>query len=457
MMEHDTYFLRNTARSAQMHREATRWIPGGVTANTKYFDPYPIVMDSASDAYLYDVDGNRYIDYNLCYGALILGHGDRRVIDAINQVFSKFGTTIFGTPHRLETEMARVLVNLYSGIEKVRFTNSGLEATLLAIRLAIAWTRRKKVAKFEGHYHGSHDHVLISVNPQKRKLKQHPVKTLDSLGLPDYYAKNTVVLPFNEWEQTEEILHQHRHEIAAVIMEPIQGGFIPPDETFLKRLRELTHQYGIVLIFDEVKTGFRTGLSGAQGLYGVVPDLTALGKVLGGGFPVGAVGGRDEIMGLCSPASGVDILTTGQQRLFPSLGHPLFHSGTYNGHPIVLTAGLATIQALREPGIYSQLEANTAELRKGMEEIFSRYGITSQTVGVGTIFNLVLSDLPVRRIQDVLESNLPLRRKLDTHLLNQGIFIKPLNRFSLSTAHTTKVIHETLERFELAVKRLVRK
>nr|WP_212772475.1 glutamate-1-semialdehyde 2,1-aminomutase [Polycladomyces abyssicola] len=457
MMENGSFLHKTAARSAQMYREAARWIPGGVTANIKYFTPYPIFMDSASGAYLYDVDGNQYIDYNLCYGALILGHGDQRIIAAINETFSHIGTTIFGTPHRLEAEMARVLVDLYPGIEKVRFTNSGLEATLLAIRLAMAWTGRKKLAKFEGHYHGSYDQVLISVTPQKRNLRRHPVKTSDSLGLPEYYAENTVVLPFNEWDQTEEILHQHRHEIAAVIMEPIQGGFIPPDETFLKRLRELTQQYGIVLIFDEVKTGFRTGLSGAQGIYGVVPDLTALGKVLGGGFPVGAVGGRVEMMELCSPASGVDILTTEQQP--PSFGQdqPLFHSGTYNGHPIVLTAGLATIQVLRESGVYPQLEANTTQLRNGMEEILSRYGIASQTVGIGSIFNLVLADLPVRRIQDVLESNLSLRRNLDTHLLNQGVFIKPLNRFSLSTAHSAEVIDETLERFELAVKSLVRK
>ncbi|MBN2909341.1 glutamate-1-semialdehyde 2,1-aminomutase [Polycladomyces sp. WAk] len=457
MMEMDAPFVRKTARSAQMYREAARWIPGGVTANIKYFAPYPIVMDSASGAYLYDVDGNQYIDYNLCYGALILGHGDQRIIAAINDTFSQIGTTIFGTPHPLEAEMARVLVDLYPGIEKVRFTNSGLEATLLAIRLAMAWTGRKKLAKFEGHYHGSYDQVLISVTSQKRKREQRPVKTLDSLALPDYYAENTVVLPFNEWDQTEEILHQHRHEIAAVIMEPVQGGFIPPDETFLKRLRELTHQYGIVLIFDEVKTGFRTGLSGAQGLYGVIPDLTALGKVLGGGFPVGAVGGRGEMMEICSPAGGVDILTTEQRQPSLGQGQPLFHSGTYNGHPVVLTAGLATIQTLQESGVYPQLEANTTQLRKGMEEILNRYGIASQTIGVGSIFNLVLSDQPVRRIQDVLESNLSLRRKLDTHLLNQGVFIKPLNRFSLSTAHTAEVIDETLERLELAVKSLVRK
>jgi glutamate-1-semialdehyde 2,1-aminomutase len=262
-----------------------------------------------------------------------------------------------------------------------------------------------------------------------------------------------VVLSFNEWDQTEEILHQHRHEIAAVIMEPIQGGFIPPDETFLKRLRELTHQYGIVLIFDEVKTGFRTGLSGAQGIYGVVPDLTAHGKVLGGGFPVGAVGGREEIMELCSPANRVDILTTEQYPPSSNHDNPLFHSGTYNGHPVVLTAGLATIQVLRESEVYPQLEANTAQLRNGMVEILNRYGIASQTVGVGSIFNLVLSSSPPNSGCSGIQ--FALTEEIGHALVKPRIFIKPLNRFSLSTAHTSEVIHETLERFEIAVKSLV--
>ncbi|MGA9175393.1 MAG: aminotransferase class III-fold pyridoxal phosphate-dependent enzyme, partial [Thermoactinomyces sp.] len=213
--------------------------------------------------------------------------------------------------------------------------------------------------------------------------------------------------------------------------------------------------YGIVLIFDEVKTGFRIGLSGAQGLYGVVPDLTALGKVLGGGFPVGAVGGRQEIMELCSPAGGADILTT--QSHDPDQDHakPLFHSGTYNGHPLILSAGLATIQTLKETGIYRQLEENTALLKTGIEEIANRHGIIAKTVGAGSIFNLVLTDRPVRQIQDVLESDLALRKKLDAHLLDNGIFIKPLNRFSMSIVHTKEVVDETLERFENGVKKLI--
>ncbi|PRX41007.1 glutamate-1-semialdehyde 2,1-aminomutase [Planifilum fimeticola] len=442
-----------TAGSAELHEEAANYLPGGVTANIKYFDPYPIAMESANGARMRDVDGNQYIDYNLCYGALMLGHGDPRVKKAVLEQMNRMGTTVLGTPHRLEVDMARTLVGLYPGIDTVRFTNSGLEATLLAIRLAMAWTGRPKLAKFEGHYHGGYDQVLISVNPDRRSADQLPSAHPDSMGIPDYYLENTVVLPFNDLDGTEEILRRHGHELAAVIIEPVQGGFIPPKMEFLKGLRELTRACGALLIFDEVKTGFRVGLSGAQGRYGVIPDLTALGKVLGGGFPVGAVGGRKEIMDICAPPPrAADILSIGSQRKGRAASDTLFHSGTYNGHPTVLAAGMATIEALRRPGVYAEVEKATGALRAGMEEILRRNGIPGQTVGVGSIFNLVLGEGPVSQVQDILRSELTLRRRIDYALLDQGIYVKPLNRFSLSTAHTPDVIEETLDRFERGVK-----
>lgn len=447
-------YLQKTAKSSQLYHEAMRWIPGGVTANIKYFDPYPIVMECANGAYLYDVDQNQYIDYNLCYGALILGHGHPRILKAVQEQLMKIGTTVFGAPHEMETEMARFLVDLYPSIESVRYTNSGLEATLLAIRLATAWTGRKKIAKFEGHYHGGYDQVLISVQPSERALRQPPSLQLDSRGIPDYYVENTVVLPFNDLEQTAEILKQNRDEIGAVILEPVQGGYIPPELSFLRGLRELTKQYGMILIFDEVKTGFRVGLSGAQERYGIMPDLTALGKVLGGGFPIGAVGGRKEIMEMCSPAGDADILTAGPSRQLRANTDTLFHSGTYNGHPVILAAGLATIQTLQESEVYLQLEEQTLKLRTGIEQIFHRYGIPGQTIGAGCIFNIVLTDHPVHQIQDVLRSDLSTRKRLDFSLLHSGIYIKPLNRFSTSTVHTSEVIQETLERIEQGVKRI---
>ncbi|MGA8941225.1 MAG: aminotransferase class III-fold pyridoxal phosphate-dependent enzyme [Thermoactinomyces sp.] len=450
-----TAFKKLTSGSARSYKEASQWLPGGVSANIKYFSPYPLVMKRADGPYLFDIDGNRYIDYNLSYGALILGHGHPVITQVIQSQIHELGTSAFGTPHLLEQEMAKLLVQLYPGIEKVRYTHSGMEAALLAIRLATAWTGKKKIAKFEGHYHGSFDQVLVSVNPSQRSLHQAPVATADSYGMPDEIMKNTLVLPFNDIEQTRAILQKHSHEVGAVILEPVQAGYIPPDPAFLKELRELTRKWKIALIFDEVKTGFRTGLSGAQGYYGVTPDLTALGKVVGGGFPIGVVGGREEIMELCSPVRGKDILSAEADG---AQDKPLFHSGTHNGHPLILAAGLATLRLLLDnTEIYRELEQNTWELRRGMEQILDKYGIPGKTVGVGSIFNLVMTSQPVRQIQDVLQSDQALRKKLDAFLLEKGIYVKPLNRFSMSVTHTRAIVDETLDRFERGIRNLTGK
>ncbi len=449
-----TAFKEFTSGSARSYKEASQWLPGGVSANIKYFSPYPLVMRRAAGPYLVDIDGNCYIDYNLSYGALILGHGHPAISRVIQSQLQELGTSAFGAPHLLEQKMAKLLVKLYPSIEKIRYTHSGMEAALLAIRLATAWTGKRKIAKFEGHYHGSFDQVLVSVNPSQRSKYQAPVATADSYGLPDEVANNTLVLPFNDIEQTRVLLEKHACEIGAVILEPVQAGYIPPDPSFLKELRELTRKWNMVLIFDEVKTGFRMGLSGAQGFYGVSPDLTALGKVLGGGFPIGVVGGREEIMELCSPVRGKDILSAESDG---ASDKPLFHSGTHNGHPLILAAGLATLQLLENNELYQELEQNTLKLRWGIEQILNRYGIPGKTVGVGSIFNLVMTDKPVRQIQDVLHSDQALRRKLDAFLLEQGIYVKPLNRFSVSVAHTRGIVGETLDRFERGIRNLIGK
>ena len=448
-------FQQKTSKSSLLFNEANQWIPGGVTANIKYFKPYPIVMEKANGPYLYDVDGNEYIDFNLCYGSLILGHGHPEITHAFYNLLLEIGTTVYGTPHKQEIAMARKLTELFPSIEKVRFTNSGLEATLLALRLAMAWNKRKKIAKFEGHYHGSYDQVLVGVNPPKRSTNELPTVTSDSLGLPNYYLENTIMLPFNDLDQTAELLKKHKDELAAVIIEPIQSGYIPPDPTFLHELRRLTSEYQIALIFDEVKTGFRMGITGAQGIYQIKPDLTALGKVLGGGFPVGAVGGRKEIMDLSSPVGGMNILTDSAES---SESHkPLFHSGTYNGHPLVMAAGLKTIEILSQVNFYQDLEKQTQRLRKGIEQLMEHYGLPAQTIGVGSIFNIVFSTEPIKQIQDVLASDLSIRKSLDRYLIKHGVYLKPMNRLSMSITHNDKIIDQTLERFEAALQELTSK
>ncbi|TFB18538.1 aspartate aminotransferase family protein [Filobacillus milosensis] len=441
-----------TRVSYEAYQQAKEVIPGGVTANIKYFDPHPIVMKEAHGSRLIDVDGNKYIDYLLCYGALVLGHGHTAVKEAVNEQINQTGTFIFGSPHNLEYEMARKLVDLFPGIDMVRYTNSGLEATLLSIRLAKAYTGKRKVAKFEGHYHGGYDEMLISVNPDLDEAGEAstPNAVPESSGLGKEDLDNTIILPFNDLEGTRRILTERQDELSAVILEPIQSGFIPADESFMKGLREITEELGILLIFDEVKTGFRLTVGGAQSLYNIEPDITSLGKVLGGGFPVGAVGGKKEVMNIMAPDRGKDILTAGVKDDVKD--DIMFHSGTYNGHPVVLAAGLATIQELEKPNVMQNLLEKTNLLRQQLELLYKNYSITMQTVGMGSIFNIIFTDYEIKNYRDLNHANMELRKQLDYELLNQGIYTKPMNRYSMSIAHTDEDIQQTVQAHERAIK-----
>jgi glutamate-1-semialdehyde 2,1-aminomutase len=445
----------NTRNSSALYEKACEVIPGGVTANIKYIVPHPLVMEKGNGSKLYDVDGNEYIDYLLCYGALILGHGHKDVNEAVMKQLQENGTSIFGTPHRLETTMAEKLIELYPGIDMVRYTNSGSEATLLAIRMAFAYTGKVKIAKFEGHYHGGYDQVLLSVNPDidKAGAAHRPNSVPESKGIPDYYIENTIILPFNDLEATERILRAHAHEIGGVILEPTQGGFIPADKEFMTGLRKITEELGILLIFDEVKTGFRLSLGGAQKLYDIKPDLTALGKVLGGGFPVGAVGGKREIMMIVAPNGGRDILTAGAENR--KKANPLFHSGTYNGHPTILAAGLATISLLEQEGVMDSLIAKTMQLRTQLEQVYRAHGVKMQTLGLGSIFNIILDDGPIKNYRDISKTNTKIRSMIDYELLKLGVYTKPLNRYSMSIVHTEKDIFRTVAAHEEAIKRVI--
>ncbi|SDN87378.1 aspartate aminotransferase family protein [Alkalicoccus daliensis] len=442
--------------SYELHQEAAKVIPGGVTANIKYFTPHPIVMEEGHGSRLYDADGNEYIDYLMCYGALMTGHGHPEVFAAVTEQMYSKGTTIFGTPHRLETLMAKKLVSLYRGIEQVRFCNSGMEATMLATRLAAAYTGKKKLAKFEGHYHGGYDQVLLSVNPAEALAgeSEEPLTVPESTGVSDYCVENTIILPFNNYPAAEKILRKHAAELSAVIMEPIQGGFIPAEQQFMEKLRRLTEELDILLIFDEVKTGFRVALGGAQEIYGVTPDLTTLGKVLGGGFPVGALGGKREIMEHCSPGASKDILTAGDDN--GNKREAFFHSGTYNGHPTTLAAGLATIKLLETHDNMMQVFQKTAYLKQELEKLYYSYGVPMQAMGEGSIFNIVITDKNITNLREMNCSNTALRKKIDYELLDLGIYSKPLNRYSVSTAHSEADIENTLRAHEQALQRVMK-
>lgn len=423
-------------------KKAEAVMPGGVTANIKSFAPYPLVMKKGSGPYLTDVDDNGYVDYLLSYGALKLGHGHPEVKEAIHDNIEENGTWLFGTPHQLEVDFGKVIKQYYPSMELLRYTNSGTEATLLALRLAEAHTGKHKIAKFEGHYHGGHNQVLYSINPQMDEAGDaaHPNAVPDSKELTGISQKETIMLPFNDLSHTEEILRHHQDDIAALILEPLQGGFIPATQAFMDGIRHITHELGIVLIFDEVKTGFRVNMGGAQEIYGVKPDLTTLGKVVGGGFPIGIVGGHTKIMMTSAPSNGnkpADVL---------------FHSGTYNGHPMILAAGMATVQVLERE--ISSVHKLTGSLRNNLERLFAQKGIAMKTLGMGSVFNIVLTGDEVHSHRDYLRADFNLRRQIDMALLDEGIYTKPVNRYSLSTSHSEKEIDKTIEAYTKVLDRI---
>ncbi|SHF70531.1 aspartate aminotransferase family protein [Ornithinibacillus halophilus] len=456
-MHVQTSFRSGKEQSKAMYEKAKKVLPGGITANIKYFSPQPIVMKTATGCKITDVDDNSYIDYLLCYGALITGHGHEQIMRATIKHMQNIGTAIFGAPHELEITMAEKLIELYPSIDMVRFTNSGLEATLFAIRLANAYTGKSKIGKFEGHYHGGANNVLVSVNPNQEEAgsELEPTSIAESNGIPVHELKQTIVLPFNDFEATEKLLRKNKDDLAAIILEPIQGGFIPADATFMHQLRALTEELGILLIFDEVKTGFRVHLGGAQSIYHIKPDLTTLGKVLGGGFPIGAVGGRKDIMMYSAPNDASDIFSSGGNSTAKK--DVVFHSGTYNGHPVVLAAGLETIRLLEQDGVMNDLVYKTNLLRTKLEELYASYHVPMQTIGMGSIFNIVFTNDPIRNYRDMWKANKDLREAIDIELLELGIYNKPSNRYSLSIAHSMKDINKTIEAHEIAIKNVLLK
>ena len=408
-------------------------------------------MKEGHGAWLTDLDDHKYVDYVLSYGPLILGHERKEVLDSIQNYFAKHGTMLYGTPHELEDIFAKKIKELFPSIEMLRYTNSGTEATLLCIRTAFAYTGKYKLAKFEGHYHGGYNEVLVSVNPDVSKAGDptHPTPLPESKGISDRMLDDTIVLPFNDLEACTEILTKHQDEVAAIIMEPLFGGTIPATKEFMTGIRALTKKLGILMIMDEVKTGFRITLGGAQQYYDVKPDLTALGKVIGAGFPVGIVGGRKDIMSMAAP-QGSDILDNSNTR---SAADILYHSGTYNGHPMILNAGLTTIGILEHE--FDGLLKRTERLKNGIRDIYAAHGIHILTPGLGSMFNIAVTELSdIKTYRDLQKSDFALRKKLDYALLLEGIYNKPCNRYNMCTAHTDEVIDFTLEAYEKAFKRI---
>ncbi len=426
----------NVQSSIALFEQAQQLLPGGVDSPVRAFRAVggqPLFIARGEGAYLYDVDGNRYIDYVLSWGPLILGHAHPQVVEALSEAVRR-GTS-YGAPSPLELELARRVMDFMPNIEMIRFVNSGTEATMSALRLARAYTRREKIIKFEGCYHGHADMLLVKAGSGVATLGLP-----DSPGVPAATAQDTLIARYNDLDSVEALFRRYPDQIAAVIVEPVAGnmGVVPPLPGFLEGLRRLTSEHGALLIFDEVMTGFRVHPGGAQALYGIQPDLTTLGKVIGGGLPVGAYGGRREIMQLVAPSG------------------PVYQAGTLAGNPLAMTAGIVTLEVLKSPGTWEALEQAAAQLEHGTRQALEKYGLRGLVTRVGTMFTLFFGIDEARDWESVRRADTALFARFFQNMLRRGVYLAP-SQFEagfLSTAHTPAILQATLEAAEAAMAEL---
>lgn len=422
----------NREGSKAAFKEAKKVFPGGVNSPVRAFKAVggsPVFIDRAKGAYLYDVDGNAYIDYVLSWGPMILGHADDRVVQAIQTSVEK-GTS-FGAPSPLETRLGQLLQERVPSLEQLRMVSSGTEATMSAIRLARGVTGRDKIVKFAGCYHGHSDSFLVQAGSGVATLGLP-----NSPGVTEATARDTVTLPYNDLDSLEECFEQQGATIAAVIIEAVAGnmGLIKADPEFIQAIRSLTAKHGSLFIIDEVMTGFRASYQGAIGLYGVDPDLVCFGKVVGGGFPMALFGGKKEYMSQISPSGAV------------------YQAGTLSGNPVAMTAGYETLRVLT-PSLFKEMEDLTSSLCQGLKEIASRYQLPLQVVQVGTMFGFFFNDKPVRNFEDSKSSDQEVFAKVHAALLAEGIYLAPSQYESnfMSASHSKEDIAKTLVAFEKVV------
>lgn len=431
----ENFPTRRDARSRAAFEEAKQYIPGGVNSPVRAFKSVgltPVYVERGSGSRIYDIDGNEFIDYVCSWGPLIVGHAHPQVVQAIQETAAK-GTS-FGAPTELETMMAKTVVERVPSVDIVRMVNSGTEATMSALRLARGITKRSKILKFEGSYHGHADSLLIKAGSGVATLGLP-----DSPGVPEGVASNTITVPYNDLEGVKLAFERFGEEMACVIVEPVAGnmGVVPPQPGFLEGLRALTEQYGSLLIFDEVMTGFRVGYHCAQGRFGVTPDLTCFGKVIGGGLPVGAYGGKREYMEQVAPSG------------------PIYQAGTLSGNPLAMAAGYTTLSLLT-PEVYEELERKAAKLEEGFLRNARDTGIACTINRVGSMVCPFFTEQPVTNFHSARTSDLERFRSYFAELLHRGINIAPsqFEGMFVSTAHTDQDLDATIEAHYEALKRL---
>ncbi|WP_026486909.1 glutamate-1-semialdehyde 2,1-aminomutase [Caldanaerobius polysaccharolyticus] len=424
----------NRPISDALFERAKRVMPGGVNSPVRAFKSVgvnPPFIAKGYKSHIWDVDGNEYVDYVGSWGPLILGHAHPAVVEAIKKQV-ELGTS-YGAATELEVKMAELICELVPSVDVVRMVNSGTEATMSALRLARGYTGRDKIVKFAGCYHGHCDSLLIKAGSGATTFG-----IPDSKGVPEDVARDTVVCRYNDVEMLEAVFDEFGHEIAGVIVEPVAGnmGTVVPKQGFLKALRDLTFKYGALLIFDEVMTGFRVSLHCAQGLYGIDPDITTFGKVIGGGLPVGAYGGKEEIMRLVSPDG------------------PVYQAGTLSGNPLAMAAGYATLTVLKEnPEIYERLEQSAEYLKRRFVDIGSQSGVDIKVNNVGSMMTVFFNDEDVVDYETALNSRTDIYAVYFREMLNQGIYMPPsqFETFFISAEHTREDLDRTVEAFKKAM------
>ena len=418
--------------SKRLFEEACELIPGGVNSPVRAFKAvgdYPVFIERGEGAYLYDVDGNKYVDYICSWGPLLLGHQPEAVSKAVMEALTKGST--YGAPTAIEVEMAKKIVDAVPSVEMVRMVSSGTEATMSALRLARGYTGRNKIVKFEGCYHGHADHLLIKAGSGALTFG-----VPSSPGVPESIASETLTAQYNDIDSVKALFAQYPDQIAAVIVEPIAGnmGLVLPKEGFLEGLREVTAEHGALLIFDEVISGFRASFGGAQKVYNIMPDLTCMGKIIGGGLPVGAYGGKKEIMMHVAPVG------------------PVYQAGTLSGNPLAMAAGMAILDELAKPGVYEEIEAKTKKLVQGLQAAADKAGVKIALNQSASLFTIFFTETPVDSYKAAMTSNTEQFKVFFQAMLGQGFYLPPsqFECWFVSQAHSDEDIENTIKAAEIA-------